>query len=114
MENIGGNSQLKVFQRSFKPQRLREPLVRVEAAPSQQIQVDFGVIRRGRDRFSYFVASLGFSRQIFVPFVIDERIETVLACVRRSFEAFYGLPRHDLSRRELSAARLPRRRFTCC
>ena len=48
------------------------------------MQVDFVVIRRGRDRLSAFVATLGYSRQTFVHFVIDQRIETVLSCMRPS------------------------------
>ena len=92
----GGISQLKAFLRELKPQPVAEPLVRFETEPGKQMQVDFVVIRRGRDRLSAFVATLGYSRQTFVYFVTDERIETVLACLRRSFEAFDGVPKHVL------------------
>lgn len=92
----GGISQLKVFLRELKPTPVAEPLVRFETAPGLQMQVDFVVIRRGRDRLSAFVATLGYSRQTFVYFVTDERIETVLGCLRCSFEAFDGVPRHVL------------------
>ena len=59
----GGISQLKAFLRELKPQPVAEPLVRFETEPGKQMQVDFVVIRRGRDRLSAFVATLGYSRQ---------------------------------------------------
>lgn len=92
----GGISQLKAFLRELKPKPVAEPLVRFETAPGMQMQVDFVAIRRGRDRLSAFVATLGYSRLTFVHFVTDERIETVLACLRRTFEAFGGVPEHVL------------------
>lgn len=92
----GGISQLKAYLRELKPTPVAEPLVRFETDPGKQMQVDFVVIRRGRERLSGFVATLGFSRQTFVYFVTDERIETVLACLRRTFEAFDGVPKHVL------------------
>ena len=92
----GGITQLKVFLAEHKPKRVAEPLVRFETEPGKQMQVDFVVLRRGRDRLSGFVATLGYSRQTFVYFVTDETIETVLACLRRTFEAFDGVPQHVL------------------
>ncbi len=92
----GGISQLKAYLRELKPQPAVEPLVRFETAPGEQMQVHFVVIRRGRDRLSAFDATLGYSRLTFVYFVTDERIETVLACLRRTFEAFGGVPKHVL------------------
>ncbi|MGE0621626.1 MAG: IS21 family transposase [Pseudomonadales bacterium] len=92
----GGISQLKVFLTTLKPTPVVEPLVRFETKPGEQMQVDFVTIRRGRHRLSAFVATLGYSRLAFVYFVADERIETVLSCLRRSFEAFGGVPEHVL------------------
>lgn len=92
----GGISQLKVFLVTLKPKPAVEPLVRFETKPGQQMQVDFVTIRRGRHRLSAFVATLGYSRLAFVYFVADERIDTVLSCLRRSFEAFGGVPEHVL------------------
>lgn len=92
----GGISQLKVFLAEHKPKRSVDPVVRFETEPGQQMQVDFVVIRRGRDRLSGFVATLGYSRQTFVYFVTDEQIETVLSCLRRTFEAFGGVPQQVL------------------
>ena len=92
----GGLTQLKAFINDHKPRSIIEPLVRFETPPGKQMQVDFMSIRRGRDRLSAFVATLGYSRATFVHFVTDEKIATVLSCLRRSFEAFGGVPEHVL------------------
>jgi len=92
----GGISQLKVFLTEFKAKPIEEPVVRFETPPGQQLQVDFVVIRRGRERLSAFVATLGYSRMTFVYFVENEQIDTVLECLRRTFEAFGGVPQHVL------------------
>lgn len=47
-------------------------------------------IRRGADRLSVFVATLGWSRAAYVEFVPDERLETLLACHEHAFLAFGG------------------------
>src|SRR5580704_15657158 len=60
------------------------------------MQVDFATIRRGRDRLSVFIATLGWSRATYVEFVIDERLETVLGCHERAFYFFGGVPRDVL------------------
>ncbi len=60
------------------------------------MQVDWVEFRRGSDRLSAFVATLGYSRASFVYFVTDERIGTFIACLRRAFEAFGGVPREVL------------------
>lgn len=88
----GGITQLKLFLSEHKPKPVKEPLVRFETEKGQQLQVDFVVIRRGQDRLLAFVATLGYSRMSFVYFVTDEKLETVLACLRRTFEAFGGVP----------------------
>jgi len=92
----GGISQLKVFVAAHKPQPAEDPVVRFETKVADQMQVDFVVLRRGQDRLSAFVATLGYSRQTFVHFVTDERIDTMLACLRRAFEFFEGVPQHAL------------------
>jgi transposase len=73
-----------------------EPAVRFETAPGEQMQVDWAVIRRGSDRLSVFVATLGWSRAAHVEFVPDERLETLLACHEHAFLAFGGVPREVL------------------
>ena len=61
-----------------------EPLIRFETDPGRQMQVDFATIRRGRDRLSVFIATLGWSRATYVEFVTDERLETLLGCHERA------------------------------
>ncbi len=92
----GGITQLREFLAECKPKRVTEPLVRFETPPGKQMQADFIVFRRGRDRLSAFVATLGYSRMTFVVFVTNERVETVLSCLRQAFVAFGGVPQHVL------------------
>src|SRR3546814_21183339 len=60
------------------------------------MQADWATIRRGRDRLSVFVATLGWSRAAYVEFVTDERVETLMACHEHAFLAFGGVPREVL------------------
>lgn len=92
----GGISILRDWLRTLKPQPVSEPVVRFETAPGEQLQVDWVVFRRGRDRLSAFVATLGYSRASYVAFVTDERLETLLDCHVHAFEAFGGVPRRVL------------------
>src|SRR5262249_49144814 len=73
-----------------------EPLIRFETEPGRQMQCDFATIRRGRDRLSVFIATLGWSRATYVEFVTDERLETSLGCHERAFYFFGGVPREVL------------------
>ena len=69
----GGYSILKDHLTTLKPVAKPEPLIRFETEPGRQMQVDFATIRRGKDRLSVFIATLGWSRATFVEFVTDER-----------------------------------------
>ena len=92
----GGITQLKEYLRLFKPQPVADPLVRFETPPGRQLQVDFVVLRRGPDRLSAFVSTLGFSRVTHVTFVTDEKIDTVIRGLREAFAAFEGVPHEVL------------------
>ncbi|WP_198373666.1 IS21 family transposase, partial [Roseomonas rosulenta] len=92
----GGYSILKEHLAWLRPAAEPEPVVRFETAPGEQMQVDWAVIRRGSDRLSVFVATLGWSRAAYVEFVADERLETLLACHEHAFLAFGGVPREVL------------------
>ena len=60
------------------------------------MQVDWVVFRRGKNRLSAFVATMGYSRASFVEYVSDEKIETLLACHEHAFEYFEGVPKQVL------------------
>ncbi len=82
----GGYSILKDHLATLRPLAKPEPLVRFETDPGRQMQVDFATIRRGRDRLSVFIATLGWSRATYLEFVTDER----------AFYFFGGVPREVL------------------
>jgi transposase len=89
----GGYTMLKLFLASQRPKEAAEPVIRFETEPGEQMQVDWAVIRRGEDRLSVFVATLGWSRAAYVEFVTDERVETLIAAHENAFLAFGGVPR---------------------
>ena len=74
--------------------------VRIETAPGQEAQVDFGSAGKIRDpktgnpRVAYvFVMTLSYSRHMYIEFVFDQKISTWIACHRRAFRFFGGCPR---------------------
>lgn len=93
---VGGYTLLKDFVARLRPTLVLEPVVRFETAPGEQMQVDWATIRRGAERLSVFVATLGWSRAAYVEFVADERLETLLAAHEHAFLAFGGVPREVL------------------
>ena len=93
----GGITRLRQFLVDYKPTPApAEPDNRFETAPGKQMQVDWVVFRRGKDRLSAFVATMGYSRASFVEYVTDEKIETLLACHEHAFEYFGGVPKQVL------------------
>lgn len=86
----GGLSQLKAWLAPLKS-KTPEPVVRFETEPGRQMQADFTTIRRGREPLKAFVATLGNSRATFVRFTEREDSETLIACLRLSFEYFGGV-----------------------
>jgi transposase len=94
-QGFGGCERLvSGFVRTLKPVGGEEPLVRFETAPGQQLQVDW--IEFKREGLSAFVATLGYSRASYVEYVVDERIETLIACHIGAFEFFGGVVREVL------------------
>jgi transposase len=74
--------------------------VRVETAPGEEAQVDFGYAGRmldpesGRMRKAWaFVMTLSFSRHQYVEFVWDQTVATWLTLHRHAFEYFGGAPK---------------------
>lgn len=87
---------LRYYMSELKPKTKPDPLVRFETQPGEQMQVDWGVFRRGKEPLSAFVAALGYSRYCYVEFVTDERFETLQACHENAFEYFQGVPKEIL------------------
>jgi transposase len=92
----GGYTMLKALAASLKPKEAAAPIVRFETKPGEQMQVDWAVIRRGGNRLSVFVATLGWSRASYVEFVTDERVETLIEAHENAFLAFGGAPHEVL------------------
>lgn len=92
----GSLSLLRDFVRSLRPVVKQEQLVRFETDPGVQMQVDWGVMRSGRDPIYAFVATLGFSRMLFVIFARKMDYETLEECHKAAFEWFDGVPREIL------------------
>lgn len=92
----GSVRTLSEFLRQLKPATRPDPVVRFETEPGQQMQVDWGVFRRGKNPLSAFVATLGWSRYSYVEFVTNERFDTLKACHENAFAYFQGVPRESL------------------
>lgn len=91
----GGISQLKAYLAPMKAVA-PDPVVRFETEPGRQMQADFTVIRRRRDRLSAFVATLGYSRTTFVRFTKQEDFPIWRECLQAAFEYFGGVPQEVL------------------
>lgn len=92
----GKGSQLRAYMYGLKPTLPVDPVVRFETAPGEQMQVDWVEFRKGRNPLYAFCATLGFSRASFVEFVVDMKVETLIACHQHAFEAFGGIPKRIL------------------
>lgn len=89
----GSLSLLRRYVRSLQPILAPEPVVRFETEPGQQMQVDWGVMRTGKDPLYAFVATLGYSRMSYVEFTITMEYECMEQCHINAFEYFQGVPK---------------------
>ena len=81
-----------------RPRRRTEAYLRLRTLPSEQCQIDwghFGHIQIGHARrpLMGFVTVLSWSRQIFLRFYLDARMENFLRGHVAAFEAWGGIPR---------------------
>lgn len=90
---LGGITRLRTYLQTLRAVIKSDPVVRYETDPGQQMQVDWAVLRRGKDPLSVFVAVLGYSRYAYVEFVTNEKSETLLACHLNALAFFGGTPR---------------------
>jgi transposase len=95
---LGSYSAIRRFVRTLEP-TLPDACVRVETAPGQEAQVDFGYAGRmldpqtGHLRKAWaFVMVLSYSRHQYVEFVWDQSVATWLVLHRHAFEFFSGSP----------------------
>jgi len=96
---LGSYSSVYRFVRNLEP-RTPEVTVRVETAPGEEAQVDFGYAGRmvdpetGEERKAWaFVMTLSWSRHQYVQFVFDQKAETWLHLHRNALTFFGGVPK---------------------
>ncbi len=81
-----------------RPRRKAEAYLRLRTLPGEQAQIDWGhfgytTIGRARRPLMAFVAVLSYSRQIFLRFFLDARMENFLRGHVGAFSAWGGIPR---------------------
>ena len=81
-----------------RPRRQSEAYLRLRTLPGEQCQIDWGhfghlEIGRARRPLMAFVMVLSWSRQIFLRFYLDARMENFLRGHVAAFEAWGGVPR---------------------
>jgi transposase len=95
----GSYSAVRRMLQALGATRPAEATVRLQFAPGEAAQVDFGAgpflfdPARGEQRRTWcFVMTLCFSRHQYVEFVWDQTVATWLGCHRRAFEWFAAVP----------------------
>jgi transposase len=95
----GSYSAIRRFVRTLEPKQ-PEAFVRVETAPGEEAQVDFGYAGRLLDpqtgvlrKAWAFVMVLAWSRFMYVEFVFDQTVATWLTLHRNAFAALGGVPK---------------------
>ena len=94
----GGASQFRAHVAQLRPRRQAEAYLRLKTLPGEQGQVDwghFGHVQIGRAKrpLMAFVMVLSFSRQIFLRFYLNQRMDNFLRGHVAAFNAFGAVPR---------------------
>jgi transposase len=94
----GGASQFRAHVAQLRPRRRAEAYLRLKTLPGEQGQVDwahFGHVEIGRARrpLMAFVMVLSYSRQRFLRFYLNQRMENFLRGHVAAFDALAGVPR---------------------
>jgi transposase len=94
----GGPDHFRHLVARHRPRRAAEAYLRLRSLPGEQAQVDWGhfghlTIGDARRPLMGFVMVLSWSRQIFLRYFLDARMENFLRGHAAAFEAFKGCPR---------------------
>lgn len=94
----GSMSHFRRVIRRHRPRRAPEAYLRLRTLPGEQAQCDWGsfghmTIGRAKRPLMAFVMVLSYSRQIFLRFSLDARMENFLRGHLGAFGAFSGVPR---------------------
>ena len=94
----GGPDHFRHVISCHRPRPIAEAYLRLRTLPGEQAQVDWGhfgryTIGRARRPLMAFVMVLSYSRQIFLRFFLDARLENFLRGHVDAFHAWNGLPR---------------------
>src|SRR6185437_14022826 len=92
----GSLTQLKVFVRRVRPRPIDEPIIRFETAPGHQAQVDFAEVKLPWGKRYALVVVLGYSRLLWVRFVVRQDMHTLIRGLEEAFAYFGGVPRELL------------------
>lgn len=92
----GSERTVRRFVARLQPPPAVEPVERFETAPGHQAQMDWATHRLGRQRIYSFVGTLCFSRWLYLEYVDSTAAEVLVACHRRMFADFGGIPREIL------------------
>jgi transposase len=92
----GSLTQLKVFVRQVRPRPVEEPIVRFETAAGHQAQVDFAEVKLPWGKRFALLVVLGFSRLLWLRFVIRQDMQTLIRGLEEAFAYFGGVPRELL------------------
>lgn len=89
----GGRSILQEFlTKEYLERNIeKDPVVRFETLPGEQMQIDWTTIRYGKNPIYGFVATLGYSRYTFVCFTDNMEASTLVACHEKAFLFFGGV-----------------------
>ena len=95
----GSYSSVRRLLAHLRAEAPADTTVRLDYAPGEAAQVDFGAgpnlvdtLTGAMARTWVFVMTLAFSRHQYIEFVLDQTVMTWLGCHRRAFEWFGGVP----------------------
>lgn len=92
----GTERTVRRFVAELYPPPEPEAVVRFETAPGHQVQMDWGEYRLAGKRVYAFAGVLGYSRYLYLEYADSTHSAALVACHRRMFAAFGGVPREVL------------------